>query len=78
MAAQARKSGNGGLSAHLKNATNSMDDSTWIKVESKRRLQRRARPNVLIMTIPSNLTNAEILRKVKAETSLTKLSRDVM
>ncbi|CAD7080111.1 unnamed protein product [Hermetia illucens] len=66
----------GRLSGHTEKATNSAED-TWTKVGPKKKLQKRARPDALIITKTSELTYAEILRKVKADASLTDLSANV-
>lgn len=62
------------LSGHVKKTTNSTEDSTWTKVEPKKRLQKRAWPDSLMITKTSKLTYAEILRRVKADASPTDLS----
>ncbi|CAD7078089.1 unnamed protein product [Hermetia illucens] len=49
------------------------EDSTWTKVEIKKQLQRRAR----VKPKTSELTCAEILRKIKGDAFLTELSGNV-
>ena len=56
---------------------NSNQGPTWTKVEKKKKLQKRSRPDALIITKTSELTYADILRKVKTDTSLMELGESV-